>query len=650
MANTPSEKGSPPVAGKSSAPVSQSGKRLPWERFFGRRFAEWFRNLWGVWKVMGTIVTVLASLVVVFSFVFNLVEPAPARTYAFYDWWHDFGRNKIVEIDSEVRKPRYIFSLDRLDDDRLATRDDVEKSIYDLKFLFFWGNSDEYLKHNWNKNILYFWNNSDKHLKYNWNETLTWLKKSAEWGYAEAQNTLGVLYWNGWAVEWDKNVALQWWKKAANQNYKYAQHNLAVYHWRNSLDRNDWYNTRQLLEKVSTQKTITQEEKNRNKDEAIRYWKKSSNQGLAAAQYNLANIYWDRIGTSEEIPQDAEKAIKLYEGASGQEHLKSRFYLSRAHILKKYLEFNKRIFVRDWEYLANSNNVEKSRFFFTSRSFKDLAIYNLAVDHATGEGVTKKDLKKSEEWFKEISSYIFPHSNASHVHFMLGNIYLSIFQKTIWRFANWIGLLDLLEYVGYKNDLYKQVESSYHAAHQGNYTPAQYALAFFYWEGKNGRKNREEAVRLLKIAAGLTSKLDSHRSPYKNNNYCLAQHALGLVYWWGEGGEEKNRDKAYYWFEKAADQGLAESYYYLARYHYKKFAKNNSGESARQNLKDSYKYYIVSRDLGYAYKHTQKQGERIREILEKEITKIKEATSKIETIKKQGENLADERKKMKNCN
>ena len=474
---------------------------------------------------------------------------------------------------------------------------------------------------------------------------------------------------------------MQWWKKAANQNSKYAQHNLAVYHWYNYLDKNlshnAWYSTWQWSNKKSTQeaatqKAITQEEKNRNKDEAVRYWKKAASQGLAAAQYNLANIHWDKIGTAEKTLQDVDEAIRLYEEANEQGHLKSLFYLGRAYMIRKDFEFSESKFVNDWKHLVNLDNDEKLNKFIAHQFFEILASYNLGVAYMTGEGVEKKDLKKSEKLFEksfdrsfysyfQSESYKNPKKNFAHANFILGNIYLKIYKKTIFRILDWTGFLDLTEFFGYRRSLYSEAEFYYKMAHQKNYTPAQYSMAFFYWEGKNGRKNRKEAVRLLKIAAGPILKLASHRSPYKNNNYCLAQHALGLIYWWGEG---EKRDRSYNWFKKAAAQGLVESYYYLARYHYDKFNeldekelneseadKNKSEKNAQGHLEKSYMYYIVSNNLKYERKHTEKQGERVRKILKEELIRNGEATAKIKKIKKDGKNLVNKIKKMKikNC-
>ena len=56
----------------------------------------------------------------------------------------------------------------------------------------------------------------------------TWFHKSANQGYAEAQNNLGVCYDNGLGVQKDHLEAARWFVKAAEQGYAKAQYNLGL--------------------------------------------------------------------------------------------------------------------------------------------------------------------------------------------------------------------------------------------------------------------------------------------------------------------------------------------------------------------------------------------------------------------------------------
>ena len=53
-------------------------------------------------------------------------------------------------------------------------------------------------------------------------------RKAAEQGHAEAQYTLGVLYFNGWGVPQDVLRAEFWYRKAAEQGDAYAQEAIAA--------------------------------------------------------------------------------------------------------------------------------------------------------------------------------------------------------------------------------------------------------------------------------------------------------------------------------------------------------------------------------------------------------------------------------------
>ena len=648
MADTPSYRDPPPEGDKPSAPIEpfeepfkgeiptdppdppipEPQTRLPLQRLFGRRFAEWYRDVKIVWKIVVGVFAVLASLVAIVNFVGKNFDEH--TTYAFKEWWHDLGRDKIVATDYELRESRYIYSLDRLDDDRLATRDEAEESTYDLRILHFWGEGEQYC------------DEPERGSFKKWKKVWPWWQKEADQGgYVDAQNTLGVLYWCGLGVDEDgKRIekrdeynARKQWRNADSQKSKYARHNLAVAHWQENkkLKAEGKQSTKQFKD---------------NKSKAIDYWKESVKQNLAEAQYNLANVYWDRVGTSEETPQDVGEAIKLYKEASKQGHLQSRFYLGRAHMLGRGVETHKEKAVDLWEEVA----VALPDF--------ALAKYNLAVAHAKDEGVANKDLEQAKILLeKVVGSKASPDdsNNYAHVHFMLGNLYFPAPGNKFSKLASSIGLLGLLEYFGYNEERYEEIKWRYKKADGKGYAPAQYYLAFLYWDRKiepaNSDNSKTKAITLLKKAAG-------EELPGYSSNHCLAQHALGLAYWWGEGVEE-NRDKAHALLKKASEQGLAESHYYLARYHYDKYQEEEfdtsvSDKSALENLKNAYRYYLVSYNLGSEQKHAQEQSRSIQIILEDEGVgrkKIKVGTEEIGAIKEEGENLAGDIKKMKieNC-
>lgn len=53
-----------------------------------------------------------------------------------------------------------------------------------------------------------------------------WYRKAAELGSANAQNYLGVMYYDGKGVERDYDEAVKWYRKAANQSHKWGEYNM----------------------------------------------------------------------------------------------------------------------------------------------------------------------------------------------------------------------------------------------------------------------------------------------------------------------------------------------------------------------------------------------------------------------------------------
>lgn len=62
----------------------------------------------------------------------------------------------------------------------------------------------------------------------NFNEALTWFRRSAEQGYARAQHRLGYIYWDGDEVPQDYGLAVRWFREAAEQGHAKSQYNLGL--------------------------------------------------------------------------------------------------------------------------------------------------------------------------------------------------------------------------------------------------------------------------------------------------------------------------------------------------------------------------------------------------------------------------------------
>ena len=75
-----------------------------------------------------------------------------------------------------------------------------------------------------------------------------WFQKAAKQGHTEAQNKLGILYYQGQGVPKDYNQAFYWYRKAAEKGYLAAQFNLGILYYQglgvpqNYIEAHKWFN------------------------------------------------------------------------------------------------------------------------------------------------------------------------------------------------------------------------------------------------------------------------------------------------------------------------------------------------------------------------------------------------------------------------
>ncbi len=93
--------------------------------------------------------------------------------------------------------------------------------------------------------------------------------QAAEQGNAEAQFSLGKMYYEGQGVRQDYAEAARWYLKAAEQGDPVAQNNLGVAYTKGQGVRQDPV-------------------------QAEQWYRKAAEQGYAQAQYNLGNMYAKR--------------------------------------------------------------------------------------------------------------------------------------------------------------------------------------------------------------------------------------------------------------------------------------------------------------------------------------------------------------------
>lgn len=113
---------------------------------------------------------------------------------------------------------------------------------------------------------------------------LKWMEKSAEGGYADAQNILGSRYETGKGVPADAALARKWFRMAAEQGHASAQASLCK-SYINALnaysDKDE--DAKEPIDTLSAPKA--------DMEDAIKWCGASAQRGQTASQYNLALLY-----------------------------------------------------------------------------------------------------------------------------------------------------------------------------------------------------------------------------------------------------------------------------------------------------------------------------------------------------------------------
>ncbi|UZO08334.1 uncharacterized protein OCT59_028592 [Rhizophagus irregularis] len=251
------------------------------------------------------------------------------------------------------------------------------------------------------------------------------------------------------------------------------------------------------------------------KDEfkAFEFYLKSAEGGNSDAQNNLGYCYQNGIG----ITKDEKKAFEWYLKASNESNLHAQ--------------------------------------------------YNLGICYQNGIGTNKDDKKALEYYIKSAKGEYLP------AQYILGNCYQNE--------------------VGIEKDLEKAIYWYRKAADNGNKI-AQYNLGNYYKNGEAEKGDNCAQINLgLLYETGEGTEIDLEMAVYwykkaAENEYKVALYKLGLYYQIGKvvekdetekgnhyaqnslgfmyengGGTEKNKEKAFYWYNKAAENGNRDAQYNL---------------------------------------------------------------------------------------
>ena len=361
-------------------------------------------------------------------------------------------------------------------------------------------------------------------------------RTAAEQGDAEAQFSLGVMYYYGEGVSQDYGEAVKWYRLAAEQGLASAQVDLgSMYEYGRGVPQDD--------------------------GEAVKWFRLATEQGNASAQYRLGVMY--RIG--EGVPQDDGEAVKWYRLAAEQGNVWARIAL--AHIcLDRERELGVR--VEACHIAAEQGNAEaqfqpRRTCIMWVRAHRTTlkrssgtgwpprrgtsgarvtvaricldperepvvraeacrtaaeqggagAQFNLGVRYSTGEGVPQDD-GEAVKWYRLAAD-----QGDASAQLNLGNMY-----------SNGEGV---------PQDYAEAVKWYRLAAEQG-YALAQSNLGNMYYNGEGVPQDYAEAVKWYRLAA--------------EQGHALAQSNLGFMYYNGE-GVPQNYIQAHMWLNLAGARG-----------------------------------------------------------------------------------------------
>jgi TPR repeat protein len=237
--------------------------------------------------------------------------------------------------------------------------------------------------------------------------------------------------------------------------------------------------------------------------EAVKWYKKAAEQGLASAQYNLG-LKYDK---GEGVEQDRTEAAKWYRKAAEQGLASAQYNLGLKYDKGEGVEQSKEKAVRWYRKAARQG--------FAS------AQCNLGYMYDIGEGVRQS---KGEA----IRLYRLAERNGSLI--SKNNIKGCGIE---YKFAGWLSSMER--------------RRTRKAAERGN-ANAQFNLGLLYYLGEGVEQDEEEAFHWYKKAA--------------EQGNANAQCNLGYMYDLGE-GVERNPEEAEKWYRKAAERGCTSAQFNL---------------------------------------------------------------------------------------
>ena len=278
-------------------------------------------------------------------------------------------------------------------------------------------------------------------------------------------------YGNVFLNEKDYTEAMRWYRKSAEQGYAKAQFNIGL------LYDNGW--------------GVGQDYQ-----EAMRWYRKAADQGNARAQCNVGYLYESGNG----VGKDSKEAMRWYRKAADQDY-------ARAQCNVGYLYESGKGVGQDYQ---------QTMRWYRKAAYQEYARaqYNVGVLYYNGNGVDQ-DYHEAMRWFRKAADQEYAFAQYS-----IGRCYY---------FGTGVG-----------KDLFESANWFRKAADQGN-TKAQSNLGNLYFFGHGVEKNYQKALNWFRKGA--------------EQGNSSAQYSLGMMLKRGD-GTPVNLNESRSWLQKSADQGF----------------------------------------------------------------------------------------------
>ena len=435
-----------------------------------------------------------------------------------------------------------------------------------------------------------------------------WYHKAAEQGDADAQNNLAWMYKDGEVIE--KNLQEAFSRYKTEQGFDLAQH-LAFFWYHKAAEQGDHLAQYNLAGMYQNGQGVE-----RNLQKAFDWYHKAAEQGNASAQFRLAQIETaihsiEHQKNSEEaikqasekaIKQASEKAIKQYQKAAEQGLAAAQNNLAWMYQNGKGIEKNRQEAFSRYKTEQKLDLAQYLAFFWYHKAAEQgytLAQYNLAWMYQNGEGI-EKNPEKAIDWYRKAAEQ----REKGHAYeqgytlaqFQLAGIYKNLANMYKDMYKNEESLKE--ESLKKAKENFGEAIKWYRKAAEQGHVEAQFQLAGIYKNLANMYKDmykNEESLKeesLKKAKENFGEAIKWYRKAAEQG-HVEAQFQLAWMYLHGEGVEKPDFKLVFFWYHKAAEQGYADAQYNLALMYV-------LGEGVEQNLQEAFSRYKTEQGIDLA--------------------------------------------------